>query len=357
MTTHRRHPFGHALGHRIGYLVHGAVHDAVDYALHHRLHLLHHDHPDHHHRPPVVHAADGQPIDDLEQRVLMSAVPAPLFATAAPLLNKAAAVAKTTVVKTTTTSTTAGPKAVADPGVTGGPFAYQSFAADPLFAPGGPSINDVSQGELGDCYLLAALSSVAKTDPALIRQSVAANANGTYTVKFAGGGGHAKAAVTVDADLPTIADGRPAYAQLGSDDSLWVAVVEKAYADYVNPKADSYATIAGGWMGDVFSSLGLKASATFSAASATSLATLVQKDLKAGDFVTMGTTTGSAVNRTPLVGGHAYEIDSVTLDANGTVTAITLRNPWGNDLASGGYVTVTPAQALVAFAGLSVAHT
>ena len=89
-------------------------------------------------------------------------------------------------------------------------------------APTGPSINDVSQGELGDCYLLSVLSSVAKTDVPLIRQLIVPNANGTFTVTFTG-----KKTVTVNADLPTLPDGRPAYAQLGTDNSLWVPLVEK----------------------------------------------------------------------------------------------------------------------------------
>ncbi len=276
---------------------------------------------------------------------LMHEVPI-LFAQAT---TKATETVATTTVASTSKATVA-PNAVADPAVTDGSYKYESFASDPLFSSSGPSINDISQGELGDCYLLSVLSSVAKTDAALIRQVVKANTNGTYTVAFT-----AKKTVTVDADLATLPDGRPAYAQLGAGDSVWVAVVEKAYADYVNPKADSYTTIDGGWMGSAFSALGLKSTSTFSASSATALATLVQKDLKANDFVTMGTASYVGVN-SPLVAGHAYEINAVTLDKKGNVTSITLRNPWGSDLSTGGYVTVTPQQAFAAFAGLAVSH-
>jgi hypothetical protein len=243
-----------------------------------------------------------------------------------------------------------GPLAVADPATTSGGYVYESFATDPLFAPTGPSINDVSQGELGDCYLLSVLSSVAKSDAPLIRQLITPNTNGTYTVTFTG-----KKTVTVNADLATLPGGRPAYAQLGSDNSLWVALVEKAYADYVNPKADSYTTISGGWMGDAFTALGLRSTSTFSAASANALATLVQKDLKANDFVTMGTASYVGAS-SPLAAGHAYEIDSVTLNKQGAITSVTLRNPWGNDIANGGYLTVSAQQVFSAFAGLSVSH-
>ncbi len=320
-----------------------ALQHAIQHAIHH---ALHHPHPA---RPAIArHLADGSTMEDLEQRMLLSAVP-----TAAAPLVSAKAVSSThvaTTLKRTTPTVVVAPAAVADPTVTDKAFVYRSFAGDPLFAPGGPSINDVSQGELGDCYLLSVVSSVAKTDSTLVRQLVAANSNGTYTVTFAG-----KQAITVDSELATLPDGRPAYAQLGADNSIWVAIVEKAYADYVNPKVDAYATISGGWMGDAFTALGLKSTSAFAAGSSTVLATLLQKDLKAGDFVTFGTT--AAVGPTsPLVAGHAYEIDSVAVNKQGAITAVTLRNPWGNDIASGGYVTVTPQQAFAAFAGLSVSH-
>ena len=342
-TVAVQHRLGHAIGH--------VVHDAVDFALHHPFHVLHHQHPSHH--AAVVHRHDGATMDDLEGRTMMSATTL-AAAAVAPVLHKAKVVAVVKHVTTTptATATTTGPVAVADPAATKSSFVYRSFAADPLFGPKGPTITDVSQGELGDCYLLSVLSSVAKTDAALIRQIVVPNANGTFTVTF---GGKKGTAVTVDADLPSLPDGRPAYAQLGAGNSLWVAVVEKAYADYVNPKADSYVTISGGWMGDAFSALGLKSTSTFAASSSTALATLVQKDLTVGDFVTVGTVSNPGA-KSPLVGGHAYEIDSVTLDAKGNVTALTFRNPWGNNVAAGGYVTVTAAQAFAAFAGLSVSH-
>jgi hypothetical protein len=334
------------------HLVLHAFHDAVHCAWHHPLHLHHGHvaHPLHHARRPVVHSAEGAAMDDLEGRTMMSAVP---LTAAGPLLVPTVAKAAT-VVQIATTTAPAGPTAVADPAVSDLSFSYASFANDPLFAPGGPSANDISQGEVGDCYLLSVLSGVAKTDPGLIRQAITANANGTFTVTFAGGGKHGTP-ITVDSELPTMPGGRPAYAQLGTDNSLWVAVVEKAYADYANPKIDAYATIDGGWMSSAFAALGLKSTSTFSAGSATALATLLSKDLRAGDVVTLGTSASVAAS-SPLVGGHAYEVDSVALGSTGQITSVTLRNPWGNDVANGGYVTVTAQQAFAAFEGMAVAH-
>ncbi|MFB3894437.1 MAG: C2 family cysteine protease, partial [Phycisphaerae bacterium] len=51
-------------------------------------------------------------------------------------------------------------------------YAYQSFAAKPLFTDG-PDYRDIAQGQVGDCYFLAALASIADTHPDIIRQAIA----------------------------------------------------------------------------------------------------------------------------------------------------------------------------------------
>ena len=65
--------------------------------------------------------------------------------------------------------------------------------------------------------------------------------------------------------------------------------------------------------------------------------------------VTIGFTGGPSQG--PLVLGHAYTVVSFTRDAAGTITTITVRNPWGIDGASSsdsnpwdGLVTLTVAQ-------------
>ena len=47
---------------------------------------------------------------------------------------------------------------------------YENFSDHPLFATTGPSENDIQQGDVGDCYFLATLSAVAKTDANRIRK-------------------------------------------------------------------------------------------------------------------------------------------------------------------------------------------
>jgi hypothetical protein len=241
--------------------------------------------------------------------------------------------------------------ALSDPGVS-----YTSFAGDPLFSTDGPSANDIYQGDLGDCYFLSTLSAVAKVDPALIRKDIINNNDGTYTVDFNKGSGIKP--IRVSADLPTDSDGQLAYAGLGSGNSVWVAIFEKAFADF-RTAAKSYASLSGGWMAEVFSDLGIKSQSTFAAASATALGALIAKDLNANDAATFAT-DNTIQDGAPLITDHAYEIDSVILDSGNNPVAVRMRNPWGvdgagNDGDNDGYVTLTLQQAYENMSGMVVA--
>ena len=227
---------------------------------------------------------------------------------------------------------------------------YQTFAGDPLFAPAGPSADDVNQGELGDCYFLASLAAVAKADPSLLEQDITANAGGTYTVKLYSG--KTIKAVRVTDTLPVFSDGTLAYAGLGQDDCTWVAIVEKAYAE-VRSKVSSYATLDGGWMSDAFNALGIRNASTYAVANTTTLGKTLVADQKAGDATTYA--TGDAiVGNAPLYSDHAYSIDSFTVNAKGQLLSLTLRNPWGDTEPNDGYVTLTATQAMQNFNGLVV---
>ena len=127
-----------------------------------------------------------------------------------------------------------------------------------LFGPNGPSYQDVKQGGLGDCWLLASLAEVAARDPADIRNMFTADGitveNGSvvsvYTVRFFDSAG-AAAYVTVDTELPT-SSGSTIYDQ-PVNGVLWVALAEKAYAEANGARivttscmgSDSYASLEG----------------------------------------------------------------------------------------------------------------
>lgn len=234
---------------------------------------------------------------------------------------------------------------------------YTSFSSNPLFADAGPSANDVQQGDVGDCYFMAVLSSVAKVDPWKIRESIVSLGDGTYAVQFVQN--NRDVYVRVDSALATWNDdGSVTYANLGAQGSLWAALMEKAWT-YVRTPAHSYDAISAGWMDETYAALGANATSVYSTDSAASLMTLIEHQLQMGRSVTYGTV--DAPDGSSLLSDHAYSVDSVTLDSHGNVTALRLRNPWGvdgagNDGHDDGYISVTPEQAYVALAGVVYAE-
>ena len=104
-----------------------------------------------------------------------------------------------------------------------------------------PHLTDIRQGYLADCYFLSALGANALQQPDTIRNMFIDNGDGTYTVRFYG---QNNGKVTTEADyetvdrwLPTnIADGQHSGQSFAAFDEgdcgLWVALAEKAYAQF-----------------------------------------------------------------------------------------------------------------------------
>ncbi len=59
-----------------------------------------------------------------------------------------------------------------------------STVTSPLYGASGPTMSDVNQGYLGDCYLLSSLAEVANQDPSAINSMITNNGNGAYGVRF-----------------------------------------------------------------------------------------------------------------------------------------------------------------------------
>jgi hypothetical protein len=247
-----------------------------------------------------------------------------------------------------------------DPRVAGG-VTYKNFSSYPLFAEGGPSRDDVSQGYVGDCWYLATLSSMAGVNPSAIRERVVELGDGTYAVEFTRNNG-GKAFVRVDGELPVGSWGGIFYAGLGAQNSIWVAVMEKAYACFRDVEATaagsyvaSYENLDGGWMDEAFSDLGYASSAVWSTTDAATLLNQIKSQLDAGKAVTLA--IDAAGLGAPVVEDHAYSVIGVETDAQGTATSLLLRNPWGSDGAGSvgaddGYVRLTAAQAFASWWGV-----
>ena len=89
--------------------------------------------------------------------------------------------------------------------------------------------NDINQGGLGNCYFLAALSSLAEF-PEKVRQmfvTTEVNKAGIYMVIFYLNG--QETPVIIDDHLPVNRNGKPAFATC-RDAELWVSLLEKAWA-------------------------------------------------------------------------------------------------------------------------------
>ncbi|WP_428939069.1 C2 family cysteine protease [Fontivita pretiosa] len=234
-----------------------------------------------------------------------------------------------------------------DPAVPSPGPMYVSFAGKPLFGPAGPHPDDIRQGGLGDCYWMAALGAVARTMPEVIRQTVVELGDGTFGVHFYKNGQNVF--LRLDADLPAYGSS-PAYAGLGHGDSMWIPILEKAWA-FFRKGQGTYASIEGGWPEQTYWALGLStqvnASTTFN--SPQRMIEAINELLSRGDAVSFVTKQDS----TTLVGLHVYMVSRVWTDASGT-TWLTLRNPWGSDGTGGdgvedGYVTLTAADAFKSY--------
>ena len=223
-----------------------------------------------------------------------------------------------------------------------------AYASGQLFGKKGPSLQDVRQGELGDCWLMASLGELALRAPKDLRNMFIYNGDQTWTVRFYVNG--QPTYVTVDRYLPTNGAGQYIYANMGQavnnpKQALWVALAEKAYAQLNESgglgrsAGTSYASLGGGNMiypidqvsnkwDDHFGSLNFKA--------------MVQSWNK-GEVVCLASGSG----RGPIVGDHAYAL----VGYNAKKGTFTVFNPWGiNNGHDSGLITLTWKQLAADFA-------
>ena len=237
--------------------------------------------------------------------------------------------------------------------MSGYPSLSVSYSADsaPLFGTNGPSMNDINQGYLGDCYFLSSIAEVAKQDPGIISSMFTSNGNGTYGVCFYVDG--TAEYVTVNNSL---ADGGSIF---NNASDIWASLAEKAYAQLQTGGAvtgnsisgNSWSAIGNGgapeyaleeitgasaitdfyangssWVTVVYNSSLDETSYASGNSTASVLSTLVSDLSKDDDLVLSSYTnaTDSSGNET-LVADHAmsiYGYDSST-------GLLEIRNPWG----------------------------
>jgi hypothetical protein len=227
-----------------------------------------------------------------------------------------------------------------------------SASSSPLFAASGPSMNDINQGYLGDCYLLSSLAEVAKQNSGLISSMFTSNGNNTYGVRFYVDG--VAEYVTVNTSLP---DGGSIF---NSGTDIWASLAEKAYAQLQAGGAvtgntvndgNSFSTIGNGgcpeyaleeitgasaitdfsasrssWTTTVYNSSLSETSFSSGSSTAAVLSTL-DSDLSEGDDLVLSSYTNAtdSSGKTTLVADHAMSIYGY----DSTTGELEIRNPWG----------------------------
>lgn len=225
----------------------------------------------------------------------------------------------------------------------GAEFSYRESEGLPVV--NGVSPSDISQGQIGDCWYIAALKAVAAADPSVIENAITDNGNGTYTVRLYHDG--TPVYVTVTGDQVIMPDGRQGYAQSKDGKELWPQIMEKALASYEG----SYGVIEGGWSSNGMEALTGKPSTSRSTDSYS--AADLKAELDQGHAVALSSrgkpwwpwdknrlyddhppkdSKGNELWE-PLVYGHAYQVTSVDLgDPNDpSDDTVTIQNPWYNE--------------------------
>ena len=234
-----------------------------------------------------------------------------------------------------------------------GTYSYASFNGV-LFI-NGAKATDVNQGRLGDCYLLAALGSIANANAAYITNMFETNPNATYGIRFYNNG--VATYVTVDNTLAFSSNGTLSFARggTGSTTEMWVSLVEKGYTQ-LNAQFDvdlrgtawlgenSYQAIEGGWAQAIkqvtnlnyvyYSSYyqglpdSIKSADYYSASASTYKQTIINA-LTSGSIGWLGSwgaTTGSN-GKKEFIAGHAFMV----LGYDASTDKFIIRNPWGGD--------------------------
>ena len=208
-----------------------------------------------------------------------------------------------------------------------------------------PSSSDMHQGALGDCYFIAALGALADSSPAAIESMFIPNGveNGvpSWTVRFYydSARGYVADYVTANAMLPIDLAGNLGFAGAGTNGSLWMPLLEKAYAQWNETGREgrdgrnSYTSLDGGWMQNVDSQVLGLAPTTLCPASDPATKQALIDALESNAAVTAAIFGGDTeFNALGLVSDHAYDVVGYDADpASATFDTFRLKNPWGFD--------------------------
>ncbi|KAL6728147.1 hypothetical protein Aduo_009950 [Ancylostoma duodenale] len=207
---------------------------------------------------------------------------------------------------------------------------------EPQLITEGHSRFDVIQGELGDCWLLAAAANLTLKDELFYRvvppdQSFTENYAGIFHFQFWQYGKWVD--VVIDDRLPT-SNGELLYMHSKSHNEFWSALLEKAYAKLFG----SYEALKGGTTSEALEDMTGGLTEFFDLRQPPR--NLMQMMMRGFE---MGSLFGCSIEADPnvweakqpngLVKGHAYSITGMRIvnGPNGQVCLLRIRNPWGNE--------------------------
>ncbi|ALC43271.1 CalpB [Drosophila busckii] len=211
---------------------------------------------------------------------------------------------------------------------------------DPQFFVEGYSRFDVQQGELGDCWLLAAAANLTQDAKLFFRvippdQDFQENYAGIFHFKFWQYGKWVE--VVIDDRLPTV-NGELIYMHSTEKNEFWSALLEKAYAKLHG----SYEALKGGTTCEAMEDFTGGVTEWYDIKEAPpNLFSIMTKAAERGSMMGCSLEPDpnvlEAETREGLIRGHAYSITKVCLmdistpNRQGKIPMIRMRNPWGND--------------------------
>lgn len=214
----------------------------------------------------------------------------------------------------------------------------KEICRDPKFVSGGRSRFDVRQGELGDCWLLAAVANLAMYED-LLNQVIPPNQEfnrpgycGAFRFVFWRFGEWVE--VVIDDRLPT-RNGRLIFMHSVDQDEFWSALLEKAYAKLFG----SYEALRGGSTIEALEDFtgGLGESYDLRGKEPKDFSKILSKCFARQTLMSCSISADPQVvearQSNGLIKGHAYSITSVA-EVNrrsGKIQLIRIRNPWGNE--------------------------